>query len=392
MQDVYIIGATRTAIGSFEGSLKKFEAHQLGAVVIREAVRRAGIQPGQVDEVILGNILGLGQGQGPGRQAAMAAGIPQEVPAWTINQLCGSGLKTVALATDAIRSGEADCIVAGGMESMSRAPHLATFVRGGTKMGHVQMLDSMMHDALTDAFSGEHMGMTAEWIADRYEITREEQDAFAAESQRKAQVALTGEYFSAEIVPVEIPQRKADPVIFVRDEYPRATTVEKLSGLKPAFRKEGSVTAGNASGINDGAAALVVASKAFVDANGLKPLAKIISHATTGLDPAVMGLGPISATRKALSRAGWTAQDLDRIEANEAFAVQSLAVVRDLELNPEKVNVNGGAIALGHPVGASGARILVTLLYELERSGLRKGLATLCVGGGMGVAMLIERV
>jgi acetyl-CoA C-acetyltransferase len=392
MKEVYIIGAARTAIGAFNGTLKNKQAHELGSVAIAEAVKRAGIKSEQVDEVILGNILGLGQGQGPGRQAAVNAGIPETTPAWALNQLCGSGLKSLGLAVDSIVAGSTECVVAGGMESMSNAPHLATFVRSGNALGNVKMEDSMLLDGLTDAFSGDHMGMTAEWIASEYGITREEQDAFAAESQRRAGAAQEAGYFDKEIVAVEIPQRKKDPIIFAKDEYPRPTsTAEKLAGLRPAFTKEGSVTAGNASGINDGAAALVLASGDFVKKHNLKPLAKIVSHATTALAPLKMGLGPISASKKALEKAGWTVADLDLVEANEAFAVQALAVSKDLGLDPAKTNVNGGAIALGHPIGASGARILVTLLHEMERRDVKKGLATLCVGGGMGVALTVER-
>ena len=393
MRDAYIVGAARTAIGSFGGSLKDVDAHQLGATAIRAAVERAGVDPADVDEVIMGCVLQAGQGQGPGRQAAMGAGIPEHVPAWAINQLCGSGLKTVCMAATAIAAGEGDCYVVGGMENMSRSVHLAPFARFGQKMGSATIEDSMILDGLTDAFSKTHMGMTAEAIADRYELGREEQDAFAAESQRRAGVALEEKVFAEEICAVTIPQRKGDPVVFDTDEYPRpSSTADKLAKLRPAFKKDGTVTAGNASGINDGAAALVVVSEDFMKAKGLKPLAKIVAQGTTALDPAVMGLGPIEASRKALKRAGWTVKDLDLVEANEAFAAQSLAVCRDLELDAAKTNVNGGAIALGHPIGASGARILVTLLYEMKRRDAKKGLATLCVGGGMGTALLVERV
>jgi acetyl-CoA C-acetyltransferase len=392
MTEVYIVGAARTAIGALMGSLKKIPAHKLGSIVIKEALNRAEVKPEQVEEVIMGCVLQAGQGQGPGRQAAINAGIPETVPAWAINQLCGSGLKTVGLAIDAIKVGNAECIVAGGMESMSQAPHL-TDMRNGTPLGHVSAKDSMLVDGLTDVFSGEHMGMTAEWLADEFGISREEQDKYACESVKRAVNAWENGHFDKEIVPVEIPQRKKDPIIFKKDEHFRpGTTVETLAKLRPAFTKDGSVTAGNASGINDGAAALVIASADFVKKHNLKPLAKIVSHATTALDPSRMGLGPVSATRKALEKAGWSVEDLERIEANEAFAVQSLAVMRELKLDSEKTNVNGGAVALGHPIGASGARILVTLLYEMMRSDCKKGLATLCVGGGMGVAAAIERV
>lgn len=392
MTEVFIVGAARTAIGALMGTLKAVPAHKLGSIAIKEALTRAGVKPEQVDEVMLGNVLMAGQGQGPGRQAALGAGIPESVPAWAINQLCGSGLKTIALAVDAIKAGEAQCIVAGGMESMSTAPHLAN-LRNGTALGDVNFKDSMVLDGLTDVFSGEHMGMTAEWLADELKITREEMDKFAAESQKRVAEAWEAGKFDAEIVPVEIPQRKGDPIVFKKDEHFRVgTTFETLSKLRPAFKKDGSVTAGNASGINDGAAAIVVASGEFVKKHNLKPLAKIVSHATTALNPSRMGLGPVSATQKALEKAGWKVSDLDRVEANEAFAVQSLGVIRQLGLDPAKTNVNGGAIALGHPIGASGARILVTLLYEMARSNTSKGLATLCVGGGMGVAMAVERV
>lgn len=392
MTEVYIVGAVRTAIGGLMGTLKDIPAHKLGTVVVKEALERAGVKPEQVEEVMLGNVLMAGQGQGPGRQAAIGAGIPETVPGWTINQICGSGLKAVTLAVDTIKAGSAQCIVAGGMESMSQAPHLAN-LRNGTALGHLNFQDSVIADGLTDVFSGEHMGMTAEWLVDEYGFTREEQDKFAAESQRRVAAAWEKNLFKDEIVPVEVPQRRKDPIIFAKDEHFRAsTTVETLGKLRPAFKKDGSVTAGNASGINDGAAALVIASAEFVKANNLKPIAKIVSHATTALNPSKMGLGPISATTVALKKAGWQIADLDRVEANEAFAVQSLAVAKELGLDPEKTNVHGGAIALGHPIGASGARVLVTLLYEMMRSDSKKGLATLCVGGGMGVAVTVERV
>ncbi|MDN5278425.1 MAG: acetyl-CoA C-acetyltransferase [Clostridiales bacterium] len=392
MTEVYILGAARTAIGGLMGTLKAVPAHKLGSIAIKEALQRAGVKAEQVEEVIMGCVLQAGQGQGPGRQAALGAGIPEDVPAWAINQLCGSGLKTVGLAVDAIKAGNADCIVAGGMESMSQSPHLSN-LRNGTVLGHVSFQDSMLVDGLTDVFSGEHMGMTAEWLADEFKISREEQDKYAAESVRRAVEAWEKGHFDKEIVPVEIPQRKGDPIVFKKDEHFRPnTSVDTLAKLRPAFKKDGSVTAGNASGINDGAAALVIASADFVKKHNLKPLAKIVSHATTALNPSRMGVGPVSATRKALEKAGWKLEDLDRVEANEAFAVQSLSVIRELGLDTAKTNVNGGAIALGHPIGASGARILVTLLYEMMRSDCKKGLATLCVGGGMGVAATIERV
>lgn len=392
MTEVYILSAARTAIGTVMGSLKNTPAHKLGSIVIKEAVKRASIAPEMVDEVIMGNVLTAGQGQGPGRQAAINAGIPNTVPAWTVNQICGSGLKTISMAADMIKAGSADCIIAGGMESMSMAPHVAT-IRGGIKLGPMTFADSAVLDGLTDAFSGEHMGLTAERVAEIYKLTREDIDKFSYESHKKAAKAWEDGKFNDEVVPVEIPQRKGDPVIFKKDEHYRAdTSLEVLAKLKPAFKKDGIVTAGNASGVNDGAAAVVLASADFVKKNNLKPLAKIVSYATTGLDPAVMGLGPITSSKKALEKAGWQVKDLERVEANEAFATQSLAVIKDLGLDPAIVNVNGGAVALGHPIGCSGARILVTLLYELKHSGLHKGLATLCVGGGMGVAMCVELV
>jgi acetyl-CoA C-acetyltransferase len=374
------------------GSLKGVPAHKLGSIAIKEALVRAGVKPEQVEEVIMGCVLQAGQGQGPGRQAAIGAGIPENVPAWAINQLCGSGLKTVGLGVDTINAGNAHCIVAGGMESMSQSPHLSN-LRNGTALGHVSFKDSILVDGLTDVFSGEHMGMTAEWLADEFKISREEQDEYAAESVRRAAEAWKKGTFDEEIVAVEIPQRKGDPIVFKKDEHFRpGTSAQTLAKLRPAFKKDGSVTAGNASGINDGAAALVIASGEFVKQHNLKPLAKIVSHATTALEPSRMGLGPVSASKKALEKAGWSISDVDRIEANEAFAVQSLAVIKELGLDTTKTNINGGAIALGHPIGASGARILVTLLHELIRSDSKKGLATLCVGGGMGVALTVERI
>ena len=392
MTEVYILSACRTAIGTVMGSLKSTPAHKLGSVVIKEALNRASIKPDMVDEVIMGNVLTAGQGQGPGRQAAINAGIPNTVPAWTVNQICGSGLKTISMAADMIKAGSAECIIAGGMESMSMAPHVAT-IRGGIKLGPMTFADSAVLDGLTDAFSGEHMGLTAERVAEIYKLTREDIDKFSYESHKKAAKAWEDGKFNDEVVPVEIPQRKGDPIIFKKDEHFRTdTTIEALAKLKPAFKKDGIVTAGNASGVNDGAAAVVLASSEFVKKNNLKPFAKIVSYATTGLDPAVMGLGPITSSKKALEKAGWQVKDLERVEANEAFATQSLAVIKDLGLDPSIVNVNGGAVALGHPIGCSGARILVTLLYELKHSGLHKGIATLCVGGGMGVAMCVELV
>jgi acetyl-CoA C-acetyltransferase len=390
MTEVYLLSAVRTAIGGLMGSIKDVPAHKLGAIVIKEALQRAKVSADQIDEVILGNVLMVGQSQGPARQAAIEAGIPQSVPAWTVNQICGSGLKTVALAADMIKAGNGDCIVAGGMESMSQAPHIVN-IRGGNALGNASLTDCLVLDGLTDAFSKEHMGITAERVAEQFGLSREDQDKFAVESQRRVAEAWEKGVFDEEIVPVEVPQRKGDPLIFKKDEHFRAgTSLEGLAKLRPAFKKDGTVTAGNASGINDGAAAIIVASGEFVKKHGLKPMARLVSYATTAIDPAVMGLGPISASKKALERAGWTVADLDRVEANEAFASQSLAVVKELGLDLSKTNVNGGAIALGHPIGCSGARILTTLVYELKRSQGKKGLATLCVGGGMGVAMLVE--
>lgn len=392
MKEIVIASAVRTPIGSFGGSLAGFQAWELGAVVIQAACDRAGIRPDQVDEVFLGNILQGGQGQGPARQAALKAGIPDTVPATTINILCGSGLKAVIMAAQAIQSGDATIVVAGGMESMSNAPYLLPKARTGYRMGNGEIVDSMIHDALQCAINRYHMGITAENLAEKYGIARAEQDEFAAASQAKAVAAVESGRFDAEIVPVPIPQKKGDPVLFARDEYPRAgTTAEKLAALKPAFKKDGTVTAGNASGINDGAAALVIMSAETAEALGITPLARLTGWGTSGVDPAIMGIGPVPATRKALAKSGLTLEQLDLIEANEAFAAQSLAVGKELGWDPAKVNVNGGAIALGHPVGASGARILVSLLHEMSRREARRGLATLCVGGGMGVAAIVER-
>lgn len=389
---IYILSAVRTAVGTIMGSLKTTPAHKLGSIVIKEALKRASVAPEMVDEVIMGNVLMAGQGQGPGRQASINAGIPNTTPAWTINQICGSGLKSISMAADMIKAGSAECIVAGGMENMSLAPHVAS-LRAGIKLGPMSFADSAVLDGLTDAFSGEHMGLTAERVAELYKLTREDIDKFSYESHQKATRAWAEGKFDEEVVPVEIPQRKGEPIVFKKDEHFRPeTTLEALAKLKPAFKKDGIVTAGNASGVNDGAAAVVLASEEFVKKHNLKPMAKIVSYATTGLDPAVMGLGPITSSRKALEKAGWQVKDLERVEANEAFATQSLAVIKDLGLDPAIVNVNGGAVALGHPIGCSGARILVTLLYELKHANLHKGIATLCVGGGMGVAMCVERI
>ncbi|HEY9235608.1 MAG TPA: acetyl-CoA C-acetyltransferase [Phenylobacterium sp.] len=391
MTDVVIVSAARTPVGSFNGALGNVPAHELGRVAIEAAVQRAGIQASDVDEVILGQVLQAGQGQGPARQAAVNAGIPLESPAWSLNQLCGSGLRAVALGAQQIADGSANVVVAGGQESMSQSPHAAN-LRSGTKMGDTSFVDTMIKDGLWDAFHGYHMGQTAENIAARWQITREDQDKFAVASQNRAEAAQKAGKFADEIAPVTIKGRKGD-VVVDQDEYIRhGATLESVSGLRPAFTKDGTVTAANASGLNDGAAAVVLMSADEAKRRGLKPLARIASWANAGVDPEIMGTGPIPASRKALERAGWTIADLDRIESNEAFAAQSLCVVRDLGLDPEKVNVNGGAIAIGHPIGASGARILTTLLYEMRRSGVQKGLATLCVGGGMGVAMCVEAV
>ena len=388
--DIVIVGAARTAVGAFNGAFANTPAHELGAAAIKEALARAKVDPADVDEVIMGQILTAGQGQNPARQAAMKAGIPQEASAWGLNQLCGSGLRAVALGLQQIANGDADIIVAGGQESMSMAQH-AAHLRSGTKMGDLKFIDTMIKDGLWDAFHGYHMGTTAENVATKWQISREEQDAFAAKSQNKAEAAQKSGRFKDEIVPFTVSTRKGDIVVDA-DEYPRhGATVEAMAKLKPAFSKDGTVTAGNASGINDGAAAIVLMSAREAEKRGLKPLAKIVSWATAGVDPAIMGSGPIPATRKALEKAGWKASDLDLVEANEAFAAQAIAVNKDLGWNTDIVNVNGGAIAIGHPIGASGARVLVTLLHEMDKRDAKKGLATLCIGGGMGVAMTLER-
>ena len=388
--DVVIVSAARTPVGSFLGGLSSLPASKLGEVAIKAALERAGVRPDEVDEVILGHVLQAAAGQGPARQAAMGAGIPKEAPAWSLNQICGSGLRAVAIAAQQIQLGDARIVVAGGQESMSQAPH-AQALRTGQKMGDIKLVDTMISDGLWDAFNGYHMGQTAENVADRFGISRADQDAFAVASQNKAEAAQKAGRFDAEIAPVTIPGRKGDTVVD-RDEFIRhGATLEAMQGLKPAFTKEGSVTAANASGLNDGAAALVLMSAADAKARGLEPLARIVSSATAGDDPAVMGTGPIPASRKALEKAGWTVADLDLVESNEAFAAQSLCVLRELGLDPDKVNANGGAIAIGHPIGASGARILTTLLHEMKRRDVKKGLATLCIGGGMGVALCVER-
>jgi len=391
MSDIVIVSAARTPVGSFNGALSGLPAHELGKVAIQAAVERAGISPTDVDEVILGQVLQAGAGQGPARQAAINAGVPVESPAWSLNQLCGSGLRAVALAAQQIAEGSSKIVVAGGQESMSQSPHAAN-LRNGQKMGDLGFVDTMIKDGLWDAFHGYHMGQTAENIAARWQITREDQDRFAVASQNRAEAAQKAGKFKDEIAPVTVKGRKGDTVVDA-DEYVRhGVTLESVAGLRPAFTRDGSVTAANASGINDGAAALVLMTAKEAEARGLKPLARIASWAHAGVDPQIMGTGPIPASRKALEKAGWGVGDLDLVESNEAFAAQSICVVRDLGLDPEKVNVNGGAIAIGHPIGASGARILTTLLHEMQRSGAAKGLATLCVGGGMGVAMCVEQV
>ena len=388
--DIVVVGAARTAVGSFCGVFGATPAHELGAVAIKAALDRAKVEAGEVDEVILGQILAAGQGQNPARQAAMKAGIPQEKTAWGLNQLCGSGLRTVAIGMQQIVNGDADIIVAGGQESMSLSNHVA-HLRNGQKMGEMKFLDSMIRDGLTDAFHGYHMGNTAENIATKWQLSRDDQDKFAVGSQNKAEAAQKAGRFKDEICPVTVTSRKGD-VVVDQDEYIKAgTTLEALAKLRPAFSKDGTVTAGNASGINDGAAAIVLMTADMAKKRGLTPLARIASWATAGVDPAIMGSGPIPASRKALEKAGWKIGDLDLIEANEAFAAQALAVNKDMGWDPSIVNVNGGAIALGHPIGASGARIFTTLLYEMQRRGSMKGLATLCIGGGMGIALCVER-
>ena len=390
MTDVVIAAAARTPVGSFNGALSSFPAHDLGIVAITEALARAKVEPDDVSEVIMGQILTAGTGQNPARQAAVGAGIPVERTAYTINQLCGSGLRSVALGYQAIALGDSDIVVAGGQESMSQAPH-CVHLRDGAKMGDVQLVDTMIRDGLWDAFNGYHMGVTAENVAEKWQLTREDQDAFAAASQQKAEAAQRAGRFKDEIVAVTVKTRKGETVVDA-DEYPRhGTTKESLAQLRPAFAKDGTVTAGNAAGINDGAAAVVVMTADAAAERGITPLARIVSWATAGVDPAIMGTGPIPASRAALQKAGWKADDVDLIEANEAFAAQALAVNRDLGWDTDRVNVNGGAIAIGHPVGASGARILITLLHEMQRRDAKKGLATLCIGGGMGIAMCVER-
>ncbi|MFL1461190.1 acetyl-CoA C-acetyltransferase [Roseococcus sp. DSY-14] len=390
MTEIVIASIARTPVGSFSGAFSGVPAHELGRTAIAAALSRAQVAPEEVDEVIMGQILTAGAGQNPARQAAMAAGIPAERTAFGINQLCGSGLRAVALAAQQIATGDATIVVAGGQESMTEAPHAAK-LRAGQKMGGLELVDTMLKDGLWDAFHGYHMGNTAENVAQKFQLTRAEQDAFAAESQRKAGEAMKAGRFKDEIAPVTIKTRKGE-VVVSEDEYPKPeTTAEVLAKLRPAFNKEGTVTAGNASGINDGAAAAVVMSAEEAKRRGITPMARIVSWATAGVDPAIMGTGPIPASRKALEKAGWKVGDLDLVEANEAFAAQACAVNKELGLDPAKVNVNGGAIAIGHPIGASGARVLTTLLYEMQRRGAKRGLATLCIGGGMGVAMCVER-
>jgi acetyl-CoA C-acetyltransferase len=388
--DIVIVSAARTAVGAFNGAFANLPAHELGKTAIQEAIKRAGVEPGQVNEVIMGQILTAGQGQNPARQASIAAGIPVESPAWGVNQLCGSGLRSVALGMQQIANGDADIVVAGGQESMSMAPH-AQHLRNGVKMGAFEMIDTMIKDGLWDAFNGYHMGNTAENVAKQYQITRAQQDEFAVASQNKAEAAMAAGRFKDEIVPVTIKSRKGDIVVDT-DEYPKkGVTLDSIAKLRPAFDKEGTVTAASASGINDGAAAVVLMKASEAARLGKTPLARIVSWAHAGVDPAIMGTGPIPASRAALKKAGWKKEDLDLIEANEAFAAQACAVNKDLGWDTAKVNVNGGAIAIGHPIGASGARVLVTLLYEMQKRDAKKGLATLCIGGGMGIAMCVER-
>lgn len=391
-ESAVIVAARRTAVGNFKGSLATVPASTLGATVIKAILEQTGVEPGKIDEAILGQVLTAATGQNPARQAVIEAGLPEIVPAMTINKVCGSGLKSVALAAQSIMAGDANILLAGGQESMSMAPHALPNSRNGTAMGDWKLLDTMIVDGLWDAFNGYHMGITAENIAEKFGISREEQDAFAAASQQKAAAAQEAGKFDAQIVPVSIPQRKGDPVVFKHDEFIRPqTTAEGLAKLRPAFKKDGTVTAGNASGLNDGAAILLVMSESMANSLGLTPLARVAAYASAGVDPKIMGTGPIPATQRCLKKAGWTAHDLDLVEANEAFAAQAISVNRGLEWDTSKVNVNGGAIAIGHPIGASGARILVDLVHEMQRRDAKKGLATLCIGGGQGVALALER-
>ena len=392
MKEVVIVAAVRTAIGSFGGSLKDISVVELGSLVIKNAIERASLRPEQVDEVIMGNVLGAGLGQNVARQMSVHAGVPVTVPAFTINKVCGSGLKAVQLATQAVLCGDAEVVVAGGAENMSQAPYILPNQRWGSRMGNATVVDTMLRDGLTDGFEDFHMGITAENVAEQYGITREDQDSFALQSQKRAVAAVESGRFKEEIIPVEIPQKRGELLIFDTDEFPRKdASLESLSKLRPAFQKDGSVTAGNSSGINDGAAAVVVMSAEKAKELGITALATIKSYASAGLDPKVMGCGPIYASRKALEKAGLTVADLDLVESNEAFAAQSCAVAKELNLDSEKVNVNGGAISLGHPIGASGCRILVTLLHEMQKRDAKRGLATLCIGGGMGTALIVER-
>lgn len=392
MQDVVIVAATRTAIGTFQGSLASFTAAELGSIVIRALLEKTGLDPASVDEVILGQVLTAGCGQNPARQAAINAGLPHSVPALTVNKLCGSGLKTVSMAAQAIRCGDAEVVIAGGMESMSQAPYVLAKARTGLRMGHAQLADSLLQDGLFDAFNDYHMGTTAENLVDCYQLTREEQDTYAARSQRLACAAIEAGRFKSEITPVAIPQRKGEPLLFSTDEQPRAgTSAESLAKLKPAFKKDGSVTAGNASTINDGAAAVLLMSAEKAKTLGLPVLATIQAYASAGVDPQIMGIGPVSASKTCLEKSRWSLDDLDLIEANEAFAAQALSVGKELNWDIDKVNVNGGAIALGHPIGASGCRVLVSLIHEMIRRDAKKGLATLCIGGGQGIALALAR-
>ena len=390
--DVVIVAAGRTAVGSFSGSLSGIPASELGSIVIKGLLEKTGVAADQIDEVILGQVLTAGVGQNPARQAVLGAGLPDTVPAMTINKVCGSGLKAVHLAMQAVACGDAEIVIAGGQENMSLSAHVLPGSRNGTKMGDWKMIDTMISDGLWDAFNQCHMGVTAENIAKKYDFSRDGQDAFAAESQRRAEVAQKSNVFDEEIFPVEVPQRRADPIIFKQDEFPRhGTTAEGLGKLRAAFDREGTVTAGNASGINDGAAAVMVMKRSKAEELGLQPLVSIVAFASAGVDPAIMGTGPIPASTKCLEKAGWQVADLDRVEANEAFAAQAMSVNQEMGWDIDKVNVNGGAIAIGHPIGASGCRVLVSLIHELKRSDSEKGLATLCIGGGMGVAMAVEK-
>lgn len=392
MKEAVIVSAARTPIGSFGGAFQHISAVDLGKAAVKEAVKRAGLSPEDIEETVLGNVLSAGLGQNVARQIAVHAGLPHTVPAMTINKVCGSGLRSVSMAAQFIKAGDTDIVLAGGAESMSNAPYVMPKARWGTRMGSTELVDTMLQDGLMDSFEPIHMGITAENIAERWSFSRREQDEFALRSQQRAAAAIDHGYFDEEIAAVDVPQRKGNPISVSVDEHPKKDmTMEKLERLRPAFKKDGTVTAGNASGLNDGAAALVVMSKEKADALGLKPLAKIVSYGNAALDPSIMGYGPVPASRQALERAGLTMKDIDLVEANEAFASQSLAVAQDLEIDADKINVNGGAIALGHPIGASGARVLTSLLYEMKRRDVKRGLATLCIGGGQGTAIIVER-